>query len=616
MQLFSGIADEFIERTNDSTLPQTLEHNFARFMGHRPSTSEVRSWQNSLFHLATTLRQAEVDEAGVIIEYRLPASSKRLDAMIVGPGADAADRAVIVELKQWSCGFRSGIEDCVVLDDAGRTGYHLHPSSQAAQYAEYLRGYHTAFYGAGGLQPLPLLACSFLHNANSRTCGELLDPEFASLLAESPLFTADMRDQLGQFVHDKVGVGDGREALERVLNSKYMPSRRLLDNAASMIEGNPVFTLLDEQQVVLNIVNTKLREMSKVSTDAVILVLGGPGTGKSVIAVRLLAELAREGRNVVHCTGSKAFTTNLRAQVGRPASTLFKYFSAFVDSEPKSIDVLIADEAHRIRATSNTRFSKKSTKPQVNEMMDAAKLSVFLLDHHQVVRPGEVGTPQLIREAAQANDVDFFEIELKGQYRCSGSESYLRWLDNVLALDGDPDLSWKDEYEFQICAGPEELEGLILKQAGSGFTARLVAGFCWPWSKPQPDGSLVPDVVVGDWHRPWNRKEKGGEPPGRHPYTLWATQPQSVGEVGCIYSAQGFEFDYCGVVFGNDLVWRSDHWEAVKQNSCDRIVKTSADMERNLRNTYRVLLSRGMRGTSVFFLDDETRRHFEEALSE
>jgi len=614
LQLFSGVTGEFIERSEHSTLAGTLELNFARSMGHKPSPSEVRSWQNSLFHLAIALDKAHVDQAGVVVEYRLPASSKRLDAMIVGPSADDRDRAVIVELKQWDRAYGADIDDCVTFGDDSAGQYHLHPSCQAGQYAEYLRECHSAFYGDDSDHKIALLACSFLHNANSQTCGDLLSDTFADLLRRYPLFTADHRSELGDFLHDNVGGGDGRDALRRVLESKYAPSLKLLEHTADMIEGNPVFTLLDEQQVVLNLVKTRVREMSSTSTNAVVLVLGGPGTGKSVIAVRLLAELAREGRNVVHCTGSKAFTLNMRAQVGGRAAALFKYFSAFVDTPAKSLDVLIADEAHRIRASSNTRYARRSNQPQVHEMIDAAKLSVFLLDHHQVVRPDEVGTPDLIREAATEAGADFYEIELKGQFRCSGSESYVRWLDHVLEIDGDPDLSWRNDYEFAICEGPSDLERRIQEQVAKGASGRLVAGFCWPWSKPEPDGSLVADVVIDDWVRPWNRREKGGEPANRHPYTLWATKPESMSQVGCIYSAQGFEFDYCGVIFGNDLVRRDGEWVAIKENSRDSVVKRSADLERNLRNTYRVLMSRGMKGTSVCFLDEETREYFEQQL--
>lgn len=220
---------------------------------------------------------------------------------------------------------------------------------------------------------------------------------------------------------------------------------------------------------------------------------------------------------------------------------------------------------------------------------------------------------------AKARGAEFYELELKGQYRCSGSEGYLEWLDCVFDMGGSNDIDWKEEYEFAIMDSPEELESRIIgKIENDGCTARIVAGFCWPWSKPNADGSLVTDIEIDGWERPWNRKEKGSEPADKHPYTIWATDAAGVAEVGCIYSAQGFEFDYCGVIFGNDLAWDDDahSWAAIKTNSYDTVVKRSADLEVNLRNTYRVLLSRGMKGTFVFFADQGTRAFFEKMLDD
>lgn len=620
MQLFSGMGDAFINKALNNTIADTLQENFVRYFGSRPSKSEVNSWMNSLRNLSFSLADSSLRRVGVIVEYRLPMSNKRLDAMITGIGSDSRERAVIVELKQWQSAYKCGVQDCVSFEHgpSGRT--MLHPSSQAGSYAEYLKGSHTAFYNDSGGSFVDLEACSFLHDANSRNCGDLLDEEYRHLIDAYPLFTGDMREEFGDFLSGNVGKDSGEGVLQKILHSKYMPSRKLLEHVADIIEGNPVFTLLDEQLITFNEVLTRAKRLGRNNSKAVILVRGAPGTGKSVIAVRLLAELAKMGRNVVHCTGSKAFTTNLRAQVDRRSSAVFKYFNNFSQEVPDTIDVLIADEAHRIRETSNTRFTRsemKSNKSQVLELIDAAKVSVFLLDDNQVVRPGEVGTPQLIRNAALERGIEISEMELQGQFRCSGSESYLRWLDFVFDLGGDPDLSWKDDYEFRIFDSPIDMEKEIRRKFGEGNTARLVAGFCWPWSEPARDGSLVEDVIIGNWKRPWNRKERGSEPPTRHPYKIWATEDEGLDQIGCIYSAQGFEFDYCGVIVGNDLTWndRQGMWMGEKTNSCDNVVKRSKNLVRHLANTYRVLFSRGMKGTYVYFVDSATKRRFQALLS-
>ncbi len=614
MQLYQGIAEQFIEQATSNEIAPSLEENFARYLGYRPAQSEIRSWTRSLKELAYRLDRARIAEAGVVVEYRLPQTSKRLDAMLIGPNTAGDQEAVIVELKQWERAYSSGIDETVVFRRGDQRDLHLHPSAQAEGYANHLRGTHTAFYSDTDDQFLSLNCCSYLHDAHSRTCGDLLAEEFQSILDSAPLFTGDMNPSLEAFLKGHVGNGDGAEGLQRVVESKFAPSRKLLNHVTEMIQGNPVFTLLDDQRIAYNVVLTKIRELQRTASKAVVLVVGGPGTGKSVIAVQLMAALAEKNHSVVHATGSKAFTTNLRAQVGREASALFKYFNSFVEAEPDEIDVLIADEAHRIRLSSNTRFQKRSTKSQIEEILDASKLSVFLLDDNQVVRPAEIGTPRLIEKAAEEYGADFWQVVLRDQFRCSGSDSYMRWVDWLFGLGGDPDLTWLGEYEFSVVGNPSELEQQIRAKAVEGESARMVAGFCWPWSNPMPDGSLHDDVVIGEWKRPWNRKERGSEPPHRHPYTIWATQETGLDEVGCIYSAQGFEFDYCGVIIGPDLLRRGDEWMTDKAASCDTVVKRSKDMLREVLNTYRVLLSRGMKGTLVYVSDEETRDYLERAL--
>jgi hypothetical protein len=620
MQLYQGMSNQFIQLVKENRVEYLLESSFRRQMGYTPAPSEVRSWRNSLREVAHTLDGTGLRDVGTIVEFRLPQTSRRLDVMLMGEDHVGNDNAVIIELKQWDTARATDIEDTV---EVGRV-FHLHPSRQAGNYAQYLKDCHTAFYlSPENPRPIDLYACSFLHNARHEVVSELFFPQYSDTLAEYPLFTGDMRADLDRFLLEHLSGGKGDQLLGKVLKSRYRPSKKLLENTARIIQGNPVFTLLDEQQLVFNVVVSQVKQLRNTSDKAVVIITGGPGTGKSVIAVHLLAALAAQNISVVHCTGSKAFTTNLRAQVGTRSSALFKYFNSFSDVGYNEIDVLIADEAHRIRETSNSWFtpkSKRSNKSQIEELIHAAQLSVFLLDDNQVVRPDEIGTPALIEQTARRLGIPVWKFNLNAQFRCAGSDAYIGWLDYMMGLGGRNDTSWftENDYEFKIVSSPAELEQMILARTAEGNTARLVAGFCWPWSDPVRDGSLVPDVVIGEWARPWNRKRAGNTTPKNDPYTIWATKEDGLHQVGCIYSAQGFEFDYCGVIFGNDLVWdeTSSTWQGIKSNNKDRVVKRADDFTRLVLHTYRVLLSRGMKGTYVYFLDDATRRHFEEALTQ
>jgi DUF2075 family protein len=296
---------------------------------------------------------------------------------------------------------------------------------------------------------------------------------------------------------------------------------------------------------------------------------------------------------------------------------MFKYFNQFMEAERNDLDVLICDEAHRIRETSVDRWTKadlRTGRPQLDELMSAARVPVFLLDEHQVVRPGEMGSVQEITEHAVRQGYDVQHISLDEQFRCGGSASYLLWVQRLLGLvDGGP-IRWEGDSNFEVrmVDSPEELTHALEVKRSAGYGARMTAGYCWPWSDPLKDGSLVPDVTIGMWSRPWNLKSDraiGGAPPS----ALWATDDAGFGQVGCVYTAQGFEYDWNGVIIGPDLVWRGDHWQSRRSENRDPDLRNSKrvpdeDFDDLVRNVYKVLLTRGMVGTLIYSTDEETRR--------
>jgi hypothetical protein len=319
----------------------------------------------------------------------------------------------------------------------------------------------------------------------------------------------------------------------------------------------------------------------------------------------------------LHVTGSKAFTENLRKSVGARAGALFKYFRDTANVDDK-LDVLILDEAHRIRTISTSRFTPakaRTGKAQIDDILDATRAAVFFIDDLQVVRPGEVGSTMMIREAAGRRSVEVREFALSAQFRANGSDSYIQWVDSTLELDRTPQVLWPadDEFEFRVVGSIWELERLIRLQATEGATARLVAGFCWPWSDPDEHGYLVPDVKVADWSMPWNAKVGARRlGPGIPGSDFWATDPAGLDQVGCVYTAQGFEFDRVGVIFGPDLVYRATEggWIGQPDQSSDRVVRRGVTREaftQYVKSTYRVLLTRGLRGCYVYFVDAPTR---------
>lgn len=612
MHLYGGASTDFISEAIQSRIAQTMEGAFFDHFRFKPGPAEVRSWQQSLRAMANALQAGDLVDHGVLLEWQLPLSSKRLDCMVTGVGESGKPGAVIVELKQWQEASVSNVDECVTVFVGQRLRDVLHPSKQVGQYQRYLLDVHTGFSNGD----VDLQACAYLHNYHYDPDAEIYQDKHKPLLALNPVYAADQLDHLVDFLQAPLSGGYGVAVLDEVLRGKYKPHKRLLDHTAKVISSEPTFVLLDEQQVVFNTVLAKVRARQLATGKSAILVHGGPGTGKSVVAINLLGELSRQGYVAQHVTGSKAFTENLRSVVGTRAGAQFGYFNNFALAEPGLIDILICDEAHRIRESSVTRFTpkdKRSGLPQIDEILKAAKTSVFFIDDMQVVRPGEVGSSDLIREGAARAGASLVELELEAQFRCNGSDSYIQWVENTLELRRTPQVLWdaSDPFAFDIIDSPHELEALIRQRAETGLTARISAGFCWKWSDPRPDGSLVSDVVVGDWSMPWNAKPDAGRlGPGIPKSNFWAREAGGLEQVGCIYTAQGFEYDYAGVIWGRDLVYRSrEGWVGQPEHSHDSVVRRGAksgDFLSLVKNTYRVLLTRGLLGCYLHFEDEET----------
>ena len=615
MRLYAGSSTDFISDSVHNRIAEKLKVGFFANYRREASPGEVGSWRNSLRAISQVFDAGRFHDHGVMLEYELPMSSRRLDCIITGRNDFLRENAVIVELKQWeSCEDSDG--DKVVTFVAGDHRDVLHPSAQVGQYKMYLQDSQPVFHE--DKDPVELAACSYLHNYSLSPSDPLLAPKFKELIADFPLFSSDDVDPLTEFLRQRLARGDGMHALHRIEASKYRASKKLLDHVGSLLKGHAEYFLLDEQLVAFNRVLVEAKLGFRDKRSSTIVIRGGPGTGKSVIALNLLTELSRLGLNTHYVTGSRAFTNTLKKIVGSRAASQVKFFNSYMTAEHQVVDVMICDEAHRLRETSNNRFTpagNRSGKSQVDELFHAAKALVFFIDDRQIVRPGEIGSASIILENAKRKGCRIFDYKLEAQFRCSGSDGFINWVNNTLEVERTANVLWNlgDRFDFQIADGPEDLEGKIQQKIALKHTARLVAGFCWPWSKPTRVGTLINDVQIGPFHRPWNaRSDAGRLAPGIPPESLWAYDPRGVPQVGCIYTAQGFEFDYVGVIVGPDLVYRHDKgWVGNPSASHDTVVKRSKDKFLDLvKNTYRVLFTRGIKGCYVHFMDKETEQFF------
>jgi len=621
MRLYAGMSQNFIHDTTHNQIAGKLSEAFIRHFRYKPSPGEVNSWRNSLRAVSDVFQLAHLDDHGVILEFQLPLTSRRLDCLVCGKDAHAHDNAIIIELKQWDKCGRSVGDNLVSTWVGGSERDILHPSAQVGQYHMYLTDNHTAFHQ--GPTPVKLKSCAYLHNYFFEEDDPLLDESFKPILRQFPTFTADDVEHLTGFLKNGLSGGSGQPVLQRIEESKYRPSKKLMKHVSNIIKGKKEYVLLDEQYVVYNRVLACSKKGFHDRRKTAIIIKGGPGTGKSVIAINLMSDLLSMGLNAHYATGSKAFTETLRKIIGLRGSSQFKYFNSYAQAQSNEIDILLCDEAHRIRKTSNSRFTprvQQSNKPQIQEILDASKVSVFLIDDKQVVRPDEIGSSSFIREQAKRNGCRIFEYELEAQFRCAGSDGFVNWINNTLDIERTANVIWEgdESFEFKIFASPQALDEAIREKAKIGNTARMTAGFCWPWSNPNNDGTLVEDVQIAEYSRPWNAKPNARRlAVGIPKSTLWAYDPNGINQIGCIYTAQGFEFDYVGVIVGTDLTYSLDDqkWGGHRENSFDRPVKrANENFVELVKNTYRVLFSRGMKGCYVYFIDKDTERFFKSRM--
>ena len=595
------------------TLVEKLSAQMLFQMGNSPSPAEKRSWENSLVEISELLIQCELGEVVLLIEYQLPYSSKRVDVLALGSDPKTGQPTIIaIELKQWTnASLIEGALDTLKIDTYGNTPI-LHPAVQVSRYCEYLNDFNRYVSDDN----TNLFGIAYLHNwidANNPAL-DLIQPT-----SHGMLFTANQKNRLKEFLIARISPKFSEQITDDFLNSKVAPTKQLMQLAADEVKNREQFRLLDEQQIAYSMVMKALRDAETSNTKTAVIITGGPGTGKSVIALSLLGELSRRGKTTLHATGSKAFRNSLRKVAGARApqiQKLFSYFNSFMSAERNSLDVIICDEAHRIRETSANRYTKADLRtgtPQLHELLNVARVPVFLLDSNQVVRKGETGTPEYIEVEARNLGLNVIRVDLDGQFRCGGSRLYETWLNGFLKIEDSKTIAWSKDPNFNVIVAdsPDEIVEKLQGFESEGYKSRITAGYCWTWNDPNADGTLPNDVKIGNWTRPWN--VKGDRGVGEYMSgELWAIDPKGFDQIGCVYTAQGFEYDWNAVIFGPDLVWRAGAWVGDRSGSRDPAMRgiTPEHFETLVKNTYKVLLTRGLVGTILYSVDEETQEHF------
>lgn len=657
--LYQASQSQFIRDVERNYVSQKMRHA-AEQAGIHSAENEIASWENNAPHVSRLLTQCGAKDSYVTFEFLVPFSRKRIDCMIYGTGDDNSENVIHIELKQWSnktVGLAesdgnfttdestSRQQDDVIFNVEAFTGHAnrivAHPSQQVKGYQGYLSNFIEVFSN----HEVELTGLAYCYNytkndASKPSC--LFDEKYATLLEQFPTYAKDQFDDLTGKLTRLLRKGAGISIFNKVMQSPIRPSKKLLNEVSTMIESGDIsaFSLIEDQIVARNIIINKIREMranSSRNKKNVIIVNGGPGTGKTVIALHILAELAKlsnngNGLNVHYATKSKPLLEGVRAQLSTTSRMLFSNVTSFVpsSSDENSVDVLLVDEAHRIQKNANNQYTKAENRTdlsQIDTIIRAAKITVFFIDDRQAIRGVEIGSASMIREAAERWNASVEECELKSQFRCNGSDNYLNWLEQVLYNKQVTSHFDTEDFDLRIVDSPQKMyESLVEQNNVPGQTARLMAGFCWPWSTNVVNGDLVKDVKIGTFAMPWETNDKVDRRSLRVSYPRWyewAYKPEGIKQVGCIYTSQGYEFDYAGVIIGPDLKYDPVEDKIITDKSAckDPVLKrtqkeATMTFDDYVRNIYRVLMSRGMKGCYLYVCDKELRKYLKELINE
>ena len=620
MIVYKATKADFIKHVDNDEISIAIERAYNRRIG-KVKNSEKRAWKNSMLYMYKALNIPQIpDDATVAIEYRIPATSMRIDFILAGLDKSDKKNVVIIELKQWEEIDEVPDEDGIVKTFINKGKVRTtHPSYQAWTYSCAIEDYNEGVEK----NKIALHPCAYLHNYVKRENDPLTSQIYSNYLEKAPVYTQGEVIKLREFIARYVYKGDNEKALYDIEGGRIRPSKSLQDALKLMLDGNEEFKLMDNQKVVFEKIRKTVFKKMLSGKKNVFIIKGGPGTGKSVLAINLLVKLNSAGSVTQYVSKNSAprevYQVKLKGNYTQKyIGSLFKGSGCFIDSQKDEIDVLLVDEAHRLNEKSG--IFKNKGENQIKEIINSAKLSVFFIDEEQRVTLSDIGSIDEIRRLAKEAGANVIEDELTAQFRCNGSDGYLNWIDDVLELKNTANFDGFDfDYEIEVVDNPSEMREKILEKNKVNNKARLLAGYCWDWISKGNYNNY--DIVFPEYNfkMKWNLTSK--EP--------WAIGKNSVNEIGCIHTCQGLEFDYVGVIIGEDLRYENNRVisDFSKRAKTDQSLKGIKKLYKNdkekalekadeiIKNTYRVLMTRGMKGCYIYCVDKELQKYIKDRIN-
>lgn len=620
MIVYDGTKSNFLRSVELDTIAYEIEENIYHKMNRHTAKNEFRAWENSLEYMYKVLNDEDIpSDTGVAIEYNIPQTSKRVDFLLSGFDKNNKENVVIIELKQWDKLNAVEGQDALVETYTGNAMRKVvHPSYQAWSYSMLIKDYNQTVQA----EDIVLSPCSYLHNYRRKEKDPLDAEQYTTYLEDAPAFTRGQVDKLRAFIKKCICKGDNKDILYKIEQGKIRPSKSLQDSISNMLKGNQEFIMLDEQKVVYEEILHLSRLSQRDQQKRVIIVKGGPGTGKTVVAVNLLAQLTGYDQFCQYVSKNSAprsvYQKKLKGEIKKSSvDNMFKGSGIYTDAINNCVDTILVDEAHRLNAKSG--MFQNLGENQIKEIIHAAKCSVFFIDESQRVTINDIGSIEEIEKWAKSEGAVIHFQELVSQFRCNGSDGYLAWLDHVLEIRETANYDLQDiDYDIRVIDSPQQVKELIIEQNYAKNKARILAGYCWNWIKEGKNSSDICDIKIGEFEMSWNLGNS----------TTFAIDETSVNEVGCIHTSQGLEFDYVGVIIGEDMRYENgkivtdylkraktdQSLKGIKKLAKENPIKAAEIADEIIKNTYRTLMTRGMKGCYVYCVDRNLSEYMKECL--
>lgn len=624
MLVYEATKKEFLEHAMNDTIVDYIQKAHKAKHLSANNKAEIRSWQNSLQYMLKVLSTDSIpDNSGIAIEFRIPLTSKRIDFMISGFDENDKGNIIIVELKQWGGKETKRVKDKEGLVETfvgGGIRETTHPSYQAWSYYSFIKDFNESVQE----ELIHLYPCAYLHNFEQEYRSEIDNDIYTYFVKKAPLYLKGDALKLRTFIEKHIKKGDNKQNLYEINNGKIRPSKSLQDSVSSMLKGNDEFVMIDSQKVVLENALYMALKSSKDDKKRVLIVEGGPGTGKSVLAINLLVKLLN--KNIVAQYISKnaaprdVYKTKLKGNMkAQEIHHLFRGSGSFTECKSNIFGALIVDEAHRLNEKSG--MFKNKGENQVKEIINSSKFSVFFIDENQKVHIHDIGSKEMIEKYSKAFKADISYYKLDSQFRCNGSDGYLSWLDDLLDIsDTANEDGFEMNYDIKIFDDPKKMQKAIEEKNKINNKARIVAGYCWEWPKAGRIDSNAPDIDIGEnFKMSWNLSNS----------LTWAIDPESVKEAGCIHTCQGLEFDYVGVIIGEDLTYEGkivtdftkraktdQSLKGIKKMAKEDLDKAKKIADNIIKNTYRTLMTRGQKGCYIYCCDKKLSDYIKQRLGQ